>query len=172
MASNKNPRQIIEGKLRCGSKRHEGDRMVLVSSFTKKVTSPDGLSYDCKDCRSKYNTEHSHESAKRWRDKDRVKSMFLSTRTRARQKGLDFNLEIEDIIIPELCPVLGIPLVFSDKCTINTPTIDRIVNTEGYTKENSIVISWRANILKKDASIDELLKISNYYKQIVEMRNL
>lgn len=172
MGSNKNPRQIVDGKLKCGSKRHEGDRMVPVEWFSKKATSPDGLSYDCKECRTKYNAERGHETYKRYKDKDRIKFMFLSTQRRARQKQIDFNLVLEDIVIPETCPVLGIPLLFGDKISDNTPTIDRIVNTEGYTKENSVVISWRANTLKKDASISEIQQISKFYTHIVEERNL
>jgi hypothetical protein len=172
MASNKNPRQITEGKLRCGSKRHEGDRMVPVESFTKKVTSPDGLSYDCKECRIKYNAERGSESYLRYKNKDRIKHMFLGSRGRAKQTGTEFSLELSDIIVPEFCPVLGIPLVFSEKRTHNTPSIDRIINTEGYTKDNSIVVSWRANLLKKDATIQELLNISNFYTQIIETRGI
>jgi cupin superfamily acireductone dioxygenase involved in methionine salvage len=44
------------------------------------------------------------------------------------------------------------------------PSIDRIDNTRGYIKDNIIIVSRRANILKKDATIDELRKLANYYE--------
>ena len=35
----------------------------------------------------------------------------------------------------------------------------------GYTKENIIVVSWKANDLKGRATIDELDKIVTFYKR-------
>ena len=46
------------------------------------------------------------------------------------------------------------------------PSIDRINNSIGYVKENIIIVSRRANILKKDATIDELEQLFNYYKTL------
>ena len=46
------------------------------------------------------------------------------------------------------------------------PSIDRIDNTRGYVKDNIIIVSRRANILKKDATINELIKLANYYEHL------
>lgn len=79
---------------------------------------------------------------------------------------MEHTIQKSDIIIPEVCPVLGIPLHREDKSTwMNAPSIDRIKNTEGYTKENIIIVSRRANILKRDATIDELILIAQFYSQ-------
>ena len=88
---------------------------------------------------------------------------------RAKRAGLEHTIQLADIIIPEVCPVLGIPLHREDKSTwMNAPSIDRIKNTEGYTKGNIIIVSRRANILKRDASIEELMMIAKFYSQYKE----
>jgi hypothetical protein len=89
--------------------------------------------------------------------KDPRYDMLNSSRTRARAKGLLHNIDIEDIVIPEVCPILGVPLVkgvgdYSD----NSPTLDRIIPKLGYTKGNVWVISMRANRLKQDSTLEEL----------------
>jgi hypothetical protein len=50
---------------------------------------------------------------------------------------------------------------------MNAPSIDRIDNNKGYTKDNIMVISRRANILKKDATFDELITIGKFYERLL-----
>jgi hypothetical protein len=47
---------------------------------------------------------------------------------------------------------------------INSPSLDRINNNLGYVPGNVIVVSDRANRIKNNATIEELEKIVNYYK--------
>ena len=42
---------------------------------------------------------------------DRRYKMFHNAQHRAKRKGIPFSITIDDIIIPETCPLLGIPLV-------------------------------------------------------------
>jgi hypothetical protein len=170
MGSNANPRQITNGLLRCGSSRHEGDRRRPVDEFCKAKT-PDGLSYSCKACRTKENSEQSHNRYKRWKQKDPIKAMITGCRGNARKKGLSCDLIPADIVIPSECPILGIPLFFSEKRTYNTPSIDRIDNSIGYTKSNIVVCSWRANTLKKDATCDELTKLAEFYNNVTNLED-
>lgn len=82
---------------------------------------------------------------------------------------MPFNLTPEDIVFPETCPILGIPLIFSEGGrTNNTPSIDRIIPEKGYVKGNIEVVSWRANRIKNDASLEELEKIVAYMKRNLE----
>jgi len=46
----------------------------------------------------------------------------------------------------------------------NVPSVDRIDPTKGYIKGNVEVISWRANHLKNNATVEELEAIVNYMK--------
>lgn len=139
--------------------------MRALSEFCKAKT-PDGLSYSCKSCRSKENAELAHARYKRWKLKDPVKSLLVGVKGNAKKRGIEFALHSGDVVIPDNCPILGIPLFFSQSRTDNTPSIDRIDNTKGYIKNNIVVCSWRANLLKKDATVDELFKLANFYKRI------
>ena len=48
-------------------------------------------------------------------------------------RNIEFSIKVEDINIPIYCPVLDIPLFFTDnKITPNTPSVDRINNECGY----------------------------------------
>lgn len=86
----------------------------------------------------------------------------------AEKKGLEFDLEVADIVIPDRCPVLGIPIEKpgpGGRRPHGRPSIDRRDNSKGYTRDNVAVVSWRANRLKGDASIAELEAILAYMKQ-------
>jgi hypothetical protein len=97
-----------------------------------------------------------------WRKENLAKDMWFQARKRALLKGLEFNLEVTDIIIPEVCPVLGIKLERLDKRHDGSPSLDRIDNTKGYIKNNIAIISWRANAIKKDATLEELKALVKY----------
>jgi hypothetical protein len=91
-----------------------------------------------------------------------VHSVLMGAKCRAKTKGIPFNLSLEDIKIPEVCPVLKIPLVWGDRLTNNTPTVDRVVPEKGYVKGNCVVISMKANRLKNNASKEDLEAILEY----------
>ncbi len=87
-------------------------------------------------------------------------------------KGLEFDITIDDVVIPEYCPVLGIKLeatVGTGRRNLNelesSPSIDRIDNSRGYTKDNIMVISLRANNLKKDATLQEVKALVRYMEE-------
>lgn len=96
--------------------------------------------------------------------------IWCSIKKRAKLKGLDFNLTLDDIPqIPKKCPVLGIPIIEnkgSHQPTDNSPSVDRIDSTKGYIKGNIRIISNRANRIKADATIEELRKVLEDYEKI------
>lgn len=95
------------------------------------------------------------------------KDLLRWAKGRAKTKGLPFDISESDIRIPSVCPVLGIPLFKgTGKLTDNSPTLDRIDSTGGYTKGNVLVVSARANRIKSDATIEELLKVALFYFQL------
>ena len=97
--------------------------------------------------------------------------LFQGARSRARKYGLAFDISIEDVKVPELCPVLGMRLVVnSGKCQPNSPTLDRIDSSLGYVKGNVVVISHRANTIKNDATIDELRLVLAFLADREEQR--
>lgn len=114
-----------------------------------------------KDKKAKYNKE--------WRTKNYVQQYMLqNARNRAKKYGIPFDLSSEDITVPELCPVLGTPIAKSNgKLNDNSPSLDRLVPALGYVKGNVRVISWRANRIKSDASVEELRKLVEYLESTV-----
>ena len=86
--------------------------------------------------------------------------MWHSAKLRAKRKNLEFSIAVEDILIPITCPVLGIPLnIEKFGVRYDSPSLDRRNSSLGYTKENIWVISSRANLLKNNASVDELYRL-------------
>lgn len=101
-----------------------------------------------------------------------MKRMLAGAKARARDKGLSFNLHYDDVAIPNLCPVLKIPLIpSSDGHSNNSPSLDRMIPYLGYTKGNVRVISMKANRIKTDANSIELALVLEYVK-IIEQENI
>lgn len=68
--------------------------------------------------------------------------------------------------MPDVCPVLGIPIDYGAK-GINNPnaaSVDRIDNKKGYVPGNVVIVSFRANELKRDASLDEMRALLRFYE--------
>lgn len=85
--------------------------------------------------------------------------MHQRAKQRCKQSGLEFDLLVSDITIPEYCPILGIKLNMNSGRSgayKNSPSLDRIDNTKGYTKNNIWVISQLANAMKGAATNKEL----------------
>lgn len=46
------------------------------------------------------------------------------------------------------------------------PTLDRIIPNKGYVKGNIQIISQRANVIKNDASAEEIMKVAKYMEEL------
>ena len=89
--------------------------------------------------------------------------MYRRSKARAKDRGIEFAIDKEDIYIPEVCPILGVPLVVksgSSGGSDNSPALDRIDNGEGYVKGNVQVISHLANMMKSSANVEQLQKFA------------
>lgn len=89
--------------------------------------------------------------------------LFHSAKSRAKRYGLEFNITKDDIVVPDVCPLLGIRLKINyGTVGPDSPTVDRIIPTKGYVRGNVMVISSRANSIKQNASVSEIeLLVSN-----------
>lgn len=96
---------------------------------------------------------------------DNVKyKMWNRAKQRCDKSGLEFNILPSDIIIPEKCPYLDIPLQVhkgSSGGKPNSPALDRVDNSKGYTKDNIQVISHLANQMKASATKEQLIKFAH-----------
>ena len=91
--------------------------------------------------------------------------LWSSAKERSNKKGIPFDIELSDIIIPEICPVLGIeinPTLGRGGRKNNSASLDKFIPELGYVKGNVQVISWRANRLKSDGLPEEWTKIAEW----------
>lgn len=84
--------------------------------------------------------------------------LWEKAKARAKRVGVPFDLAVKDIVIPKVCPLLGIRIEPDNRGTwkSSSPTIDRKAPGLGYVRGNVWVISHRANLLKNDATTEEL----------------
>jgi hypothetical protein len=124
-----------------------------VTEFNKNKHKADGCRDECKQCDIiKY---------RKYKNKNIKKKVVYNAKLRAAKKNLPFDIEESDIHIPDFCPVLGIPIKMNESDVSsnrfdNSPSIDRIDSSKGYTKDNIRIISHRANTLKNNATVEEL----------------
>lgn len=125
---------------------------------------PGELQTECKVCHCLRTRVNEYQ-----RKQDPRQRIFEKVRKRCRENGRKFALTLDDIKIPSHCPLLGIPLS-RDGFLDNYPSLDRIDSTKGYTPENVIVISYRANTIKSNATLSELLLLTKNLSDILARR--
>jgi hypothetical protein len=164
-----------------------------IDQFNKDKSRPEGLQLWCKSCKNAKRSadraakrrqradpikraEEAARRKKKYKETERRRHAILRRdlktwprvaiahiRKRARDTGREFDLVSSDIVVPEICPVLGIPLIAGAEAPLhNRPSVDRFDNERGYTKDNIHVISHRANHLKRDATVDEIRRLLHY----------
>ena len=99
-------------------------------------------------------------------------------RKRAKRKNLAFNITSDYIksITPSdmICPALGIQMKVGENfkdSKVSAPSLDRLIPKLGYVKGNIVIVSTRANTLKRDATPEELMKIAKFYKKVFKEQN-
>jgi hypothetical protein len=96
-----------------------------------------------------------------------AKQLWSNASQRAKKFGTPFDISPDDIVIPTHCPVFGKKFVLGQgKHYPWAPSLDRIIPKLGYVKGNIAVISHRANVLKGNASVEELEMLANWLKRI------
>lgn len=97
----------------------------------------------------------------------------LKTKTYHRyykEKGKFMDIKPKEIIINEYCPFLGIKIDYNTHSkeffNNDSQSVDRIENSKGYVKNNVWVISRLANLMKNDATTEQL---KTFCKNIILM---
>ena len=103
----------------------------------------------CKECKKNFS-----KAANEWATKSIEDKILNRVKTRAKEKGLAFNLELEDIVIPDVCPVFKVPFIYGDHSW--TYSLDRIKPELGYVKGNVVIISNKANMMKNTATAEDV----------------
>ena len=96
-----------------------------------------------------------------------VNLIYNSLKQSAKSRGIEFTISKSDlwqIDIPLTCPVLGLVLQHNVGLPKdNSYSFDRIDSSKGYSMDNIIIISYRANRLKSDSTLDEMKALYEFY---------
>jgi hypothetical protein len=187
-------------RVNCGN-YHEESRECINCGKTwivevKNNASHSRTKYFCCDCNEKLSNKektqilrlklegfHEKEKAQRRASykRNHIHNIVANARERALAYGYEFDIQDSDIVIPERCPLLNVPFILGEKGNYEyTPTIDRIDNSKGYTKDNIWIITKKANAMKNSASFEELntfctnilrYSLNNREKESIEPEN-
>ena len=105
----------------------------------------------------------------------RLYKQLHNVKRRAIRENIPYDLDIEYFIdkdpkpdgqktgYPDYCPILGIKLELNNKTTAdNSPSFDKVLPERGYVKGNVQIISYKANRLKSNMSIEDFKKFIEY----------
>jgi len=99
----------------------------------------------------------------------RLKRTLCSCKVRAKKANVPFSITLQDLIdmfpADNLCPVLKVPFVWGTKDNKDlSPSLDRMIPELGYVKGNIKFISYKANRIKNDSTVEILENLIKYMK--------
>lgn len=99
-----------------------------------------------------------------------LKVLYNRVKASAKTRNIAFDLtltQLNELTFPISCPILGIPLQFNTgRAQDNSYSFDRMDSSVGYTIDNIMIISNRANTLKSNATEEELQKFAQIYGEV------
>lgn len=101
-----------------------------------------------------------------------IYSLLRSTVARAKKKNLKHNIDYKwiDENFKDKCPVLNIEYVMCSGTACDaSPSVDRINNDLGYTKDNCIIVCRKVNAMKLNGTVAELFKIAYFYEKLIKI---
>jgi len=119
-----------------------------------------------KNCRYLIRKDDDKKTIDQWNSRHPANMLLHTAKARAKKRDIEFSISVEDIILPEHCPVLGFKLeVHRGKGhggKENSYSLDRINPGLGYVPGNVQVMSLKANSMKFNATPEELLKFAEW----------
>jgi hypothetical protein len=108
-----------------------------------------------------------------------LKTMLHSAKKRAKDKGWDFDLDMDYLmfIATDCCPVDGRPfdwnrereLTRDDKLfDYSIPSIDRTDSSQGYVKGNIAIIGDKWNRWKNNMELNDLIALTEYVRSVTK----
>lgn len=96
----------------------------------------------------------------------RRKQILTRVRQRAERNNIPFDIEVDDLVWNETCPIFGYVISYDEADRDRSPSLDKTDPSLGYTKGNVVVMSMRANRAKWDMTPSE---IGNLYEYICNL---
>lgn len=141
-----------------------------LADFHKTNNTRDGRQHVCAECMGKANEQEFQKKRDRAAKLDAIggglaRYLINMARKRAKEKGLDCTIQPKDLVIPEVCPILLCRMErHTGKVQNHNYSLDRLDSTKGYVAGNVRVISWRANYIKNNISLEEAERLVAYMK--------
>lgn len=104
---------------------------------------------------------------KTYRKNNPERRMLADAKARAAKGGFPCTVELKDIFIPSLCPLLLRPF---ERKGPYAPSLDKIIPSLGYVPGNIMVVSRRANSIKHDATAEEIRLLAANLSLLLAMR--
>lgn len=136
--------------------------------FSRDANKKSGLRASCRACTAKKCRSYRQSCIERDLVEWKLRELVLASKKRAKRAGIDHNLDLDYLfsILPDYCPYLGIKFHWEAKTNCGnrgghprSPSIDRIDSSKGYIKGNVAIVSHRANVIKHNATEQELFRI-------------
>jgi len=127
----------------------------------------DDGSRECIECRRLKNKRAYQSKLQR----NPIQLMRETVKNRAKQRGIPFDLSVEDILAAwpadNICPILRLPLIRGVGVHHpQSPSIDRVRSKLGYVRGNIAIISRHANVIKQDCDDPEVfVRIAEYLRE-------
>lgn len=92
-----------------------------------------------------------------------MRAAYRNKAKNAKAVGIEFSIPFGEMEFPDVCPVLGMPLVYGGRQhQDNCATYDRLDPKKGYVSGNVNIISYRANRLKFNGTLDEIRAVADW----------
>lgn len=144
------------------------------TEFWRDKYQKDGRKQDCIECsKAHWRKRITREQRDRYIERQtRYEALHIrdyllrQARRRAKDLGIECTIRARDIPDPpEVCPILGVKLVKNQGSWSNDSySLDRVDSSKGYIPGNVRVISWRANNLKSNMTVEEVERLLRYMK--------
>jgi hypothetical protein len=157
---------------KCGQRK-------LADEFDTRPERPVGLASSCRECKAafrkqRYRERRKHDPINLW-----ITNATNWSKSRAKNCGVRHALTREDVAkllagSDHRCVYCG--KTFNFRRTIKTrrdsPTLDRILPQAGYTVKNTTICCFRCNMIKNEASLEDLQQIVAVVKRLMKSRDL
>jgi hypothetical protein len=155
-----------------------GQCCMCAAAATRKVMKampPEKLKQMQKKANDKWNNSEQGKSKKQeWKERDPKRTWVIDAVNRAKKrsitKKIPFSIDVDYVlsITPDVCPVFGTTFVFTGggRDAMKNASLDKIKPELGYVVGNIAVISARANVIKNDATPEEILKVYDWVKTV------
>lgn len=137
-----------------------------LTAFRLHDKSVDGRRYSCAVCERK--PEKNRRLKKRMLERSKI--LIRHAKSRATIKGRTFDLdshaqEIQAVINAGVCQATGLPFDLTATAAWNSPSLDRIDPSKGYTMENVRVVLYCVNVMSNLWGEGKIVEIANAIMQ-------